>query len=95
MFELSINDPRINEVVEGARTTVKVNKSWLRRTFFEIDCSETDERFIPRLLVQAGFFESTSQVKKNQPELWRASEGVICEQIRLSWATIEFWFEDC
>ena len=31
----------------------------------------TDVAFIPRLLVELGLFVSTSQVKKNKPELWR------------------------
>lgn len=30
----------------------------------------SDTLFLPRLLVEAGFFESTSQVKKNRPDLW-------------------------
>lgn len=96
MFELDISDPNIKNIVEAARTTVKVNKSWLHRLFFEINCFEVEERFVPRLLVQAGFFESTSQVKKNQPGLWiEVSDETICERITLSWANIEFWFEDC
>lgn len=29
------------------------------------------ETFLPRILVKHGFFKSTSQIRKNRPDLWR------------------------
>lgn len=29
------------------------------------------ETFLPRILVKYGLFKSTSQIKKNRPDLWR------------------------
>ena len=34
----------------------------------------TDEIFLPKILKQFGIFKSTSQVKKNRPDLWRELE---------------------
>jgi len=30
----------------------------------------TTERFLPKLLVNLGIFKSTSEVRRNKPELW-------------------------
>lgn len=30
----------------------------------------TQERFLPKILVEAGIVQSTSEVKRNKPELW-------------------------
>lgn len=35
---------------------------------------EDGEIFIPKILKKYGFFSSTSQVKKNRPDLWREVE---------------------
>lgn len=31
----------------------------------------TEERFLPRILVEAGIVKSTSEVRRNRPDLWR------------------------
>ena len=31
----------------------------------------TEERFLPRILVEAGIAKSTSEVRRNRPDLWR------------------------
>lgn len=31
----------------------------------------TDQTWLPRIMAEAGFFESGSQCKKNRPDLWR------------------------
>ena len=31
----------------------------------------TEERFLPRILVEAGIVKSTSEVQRNRPDLWR------------------------
>lgn len=44
------------------------------------------ETWLPKILSEAGFFPSNSEVKKNRPDLWRdAQDG---EVVKLSWAKI-------
>ena len=44
----------------------------------------TDEkRFLPKLLVKHGFFKSTSQLRKNRPDLWRALDKLDFEEIKI------------
>lgn len=31
----------------------------------------TEERFLPRIMVEAGIVKSTSEVRRNRPDLWR------------------------
>jgi hypothetical protein len=52
----------------------------------------TDETWLPAVLVQAGFFASNGQVKKNQPKLWR--DVVPNEVVELSWASIRIVHAD-
>lgn len=94
MIDIDITDPNVSEIVQGWRTVHKNNKAGIPHLFFEVSADQTDERFLPRILVGLGFFESTSQVKKNRPDLWRDAEFEICERVKLSWATLEIWFED-
>lgn len=49
----------------------------------------SDEVFLPRVLVEAGFFPSTSQIRKNRPDLWRLREPF--DDLQLQWAQIEVW----
>lgn len=74
------------------RTVIKRNKGF--HAHFDIDAD--GEVFLPRILVNHGFFESTSQVKKNQPDLWiQISDDIVCHIVKMSWCTILIWTEDC
>ena len=42
-----------------------------------------NERFLPRLLVKYGFFKSTSQLRKNRPDLWRELNSINFEEIKI------------
>ena len=42
-----------------------------------------DETFLPRVLVKFGFFPSTSQVKKNRPDLWCDAEDFHMDTIKI------------
>jgi hypothetical protein len=41
------------------------------------------ERFLPKLLVKYGFISSTSEVKRNRPDLWRTLDKTDCEEIKI------------
>lgn len=41
------------------------------------------ELFLPKLLKKHGFFKSTSQIKKNRPELWRELEELSTNLIKV------------
>ena len=43
----------------------------------------TLETFLPRILKEFGFFQSTSQIKKNRPELWVDAEKFHMETIKI------------
>ena len=47
------------------------------------------ESWLPKVLVDAGFFSSGSQVKKNRPDLWRDREPF--DHVSLQWAQVEVW----
>ena len=42
----------------------------------------TDEKFIPRIMVQAGIVNSVSEVRRNRPDLMREGEESSCEIIK-------------
>jgi hypothetical protein len=42
-----------------------------------------DETFLPRLLVKYEFFKSTSQLRKNRPDLWRELDRVDFEELKI------------
>ena len=49
--------------------------------FEECDKKETlftNERFLPKILVEAGITKSTSEVRKNKPELWISLNNIDC-----------------
>jgi hypothetical protein len=50
---------------------------------------ENEEVFIPRILKKYGFFKSTSQVKKNRPDLWREVKDL--EMIKLEIGHKRVW----
>lgn len=74
--------------VDGWRDVQKRNQSIKKIGFGLI----TDETWLPLVLVQAGFFPSNGQVKKNQPKLWR--DVVPGEVVELSWASIKIVHAD-
>jgi len=43
-----------------------------------------EEKFLPKLLVKYGFFKSTSQLRKNRPDLWRTLDKPDFEEIKIS-----------
>ena len=47
---------------------------------------ETDVTWLPHALVEAGFFPSGSEVKRNRKDLWR--DLVSGETIKLKWAEV-------
>lgn len=49
----------------------------------------SEETFLPRILVDTGFFPSTSQVRKNRADLWRDRKPL--DDINLQWCKIEVW----
>ncbi|MDD4779183.1 MAG: hypothetical protein PHT02_01075 [Tissierellia bacterium] len=50
----------------------------------EKELTEFDtERFIPKLLVKHGLMSSTSEVKRNRPDLWRTLDKIDCEEIKI------------
>ena len=61
-----INEP--DNIVIG-EPLVNIEKLGIRQQ--EETVFEKEEIFIPKLLKKYGFFKSTSQVKKNRPDLWR------------------------
>lgn len=36
----------------------------------------TDERFLPRILVDIGIYPSTSEIRRNKPDLMRSLDGL-------------------
>lgn len=42
----------------------------------------TNERFLPKILVDAGIVKSSSEVKRNKPELWVTLNTVDCKWIK-------------
>lgn len=68
--------------VDTWRDVVKNNRP-IDHIAFEI---QTDETWLPRVMVDAGFFPSGSELKRNQPKLWR--DLVPGEIVSLSWAEI-------
>jgi hypothetical protein len=68
----------------GTMRDVVRNNARIEAALFDV---ETDETWLPAVLVQAGFFPSNSEVKKNQPSLWRDVLRPL-DVVRLSWAEI-------
>lgn len=78
----AIIDPSFGSV-DLWRDVIKNNRA-LRCAVFTI---ESDETWLPRILVDAGFFPSGGEVKRNRPDLWRDSRPF--DGCELSWADIE------
>ena len=50
----------------------------------------TDKVWLPAILVEAGFFVSNSQVKKNRPDLWITLNPDTVHNVRIGrWADID------
>lgn len=43
----------------------------------------TDENFLPRILVELGWFPSTSEVKRNRPDLFKEFNSPDFQEIRI------------
>lgn len=67
------------------RRVVKNNRS-IRCAHFDV---RTNKTWVPHILVEHGFFDSTSQIKKNRPDLWRDREE--WDVVDLGWAEVEIW----
>ena len=68
------------------RDAVKGNRSEGRKWAHFI--VQSDEEMVGKVLVEAGFFPSTSEVKRNQPELFRMKRKPGDTVVKLSWAAI-------
>lgn len=44
---------------------------------------KTEERFLPRILVQLGWFASSSEVKRNRPDLFKEFNSPDFQKIRV------------
>ena len=42
----------------------------------------TEERFLPKILVEAGLVKSTSEVRRNKPELFKALDKLDCLEVK-------------
>jgi hypothetical protein len=79
-----IVDPTFLDV-PGWRQVVKRNRD-IRCVHFDV---RSDKTWLPHILVEDGFFQSASQIKKNRPDLWRDREE--WDVVDLDWAEIEIW----
>jgi hypothetical protein len=68
--------------VKGWHTVVKNNRPIVCIDFV----LHTNEKWLPLILSQAGFFPSNGEVKRNRSDLWR--DVVHGETIELKWARI-------
>lgn len=49
----------------------------------------TEERFLPRIMVEAGIVKSTSEVRRNRPDLWRNLDKLDFFQVK--WGKKFLW----
>ena len=49
----------------------------------------TEERFLPRVLVEIGLVKSTSEVRKNRPELFKTLDEI--DFIKIKWGKRFLW----
>lgn len=49
----------------------------------------TNERFLPRILVETGIAKSTTEVRKNRPDLWKELTDV--DFMRVKWGKKFLW----
>lgn len=59
-----IGKPLVNEAIIFGSSNEDWCENEQHKTFW------TNERFLPRILVDLGFFSSTSEIKRNKPELF-------------------------
>jgi hypothetical protein len=75
------------EFVKCGRDIVK-NNAPISAAIFVV---HTNEKWLPQVLTDCGFFPSNSEVKRNRKDLWReVASGR--EKITLSWAEITVCF---
>ncbi len=65
---------------------IKKNNKGMPRINFELWTSET---WLPHVLVEQGFFPSTSEIKRNRKDLWRGVAEL--DHVVLNWADILIW----
>ena len=53
---------------------------------------QTDKTWLPHALVDAGFFRSGSEVKRNRPDLWRNTCPI--DFFELDWCDVDVLFWD-
>ncbi len=69
-----------NPIVDVKQLLTENDEEWdveFEKTLF------TDERFLPRILVNLGIFKSTSMVKKNRPELFKVLNQIDCLDLKI------------
>lgn len=49
----------------------------------------TEERFLPRIMVEAGIVKSTSEVRRNRPDLWKSLDKLDFFQVK--WGKKFLW----
>ena len=49
----------------------------------------TEERFLPRIMVEAGIVKSTSEVRRNRPELWKSLDKL--DFLQVKWGKKLLW----
>lgn len=76
--------------VETWRGVVKANPGTHAHLWMQ-----TDKKWLPHALVEAGFFRSGSEVKRNRPDLWRETTPI--DFFETDWADVDvvFWDEEC
>lgn len=72
-----IGNPLVNPENLLAFNIEDWNNNESEKTAFE------NERFLPKLLVKHGLISSTSEVKRNRPDLWRMLDKTDCEDIKI------------
>lgn len=68
--------------VDIGRDIVKNNRA-IQSVDFVI---HSNDKWLPQILTDAGFFPSNSEMKRNRPDLWIEISGTI--EINLKWANI-------
>ena len=88
MTEHIVNIDEEPEVVE--LTDIRVIRQTVKNN--PVDCSlnvVVVKHFLPHVLVDLGFFPSTSEVKRNRPDLWKEIDG----SVTIGRITLNFWEE--
>ena len=63
----------------------RTDKSWKKETVY------TEERFLPKILREFNFVESTSWVRKNKPNLWRELNDLDFIELKITKKSKPIW----